>query len=310
MPAKKLLFDEQARRALLRGVDKISNAVGITLGPRGRYVLLDKSFGPPSITNDGVTIAKEIELEDNFEDMGARLMREVATKTQDDAGDGTTTATVLAQAIIRDGVKVLASGANAMGLKRGIDKAVEAVAADIRSGSKNIRKRDEIAQVATISSNNDTQIGQMLAEAMEAVGNNGVITVEEAKTIESELKIVEGMQFDRGYLSPYFITDPNRLEVLLENPQILLYDKKISSMKDLLPLLEQVAQTGASLLIIAEDIEGEARARRWRRLSSTNCEEPSRLPRSRRPASATGARPCSRTSPSSLKARWSPRNSE
>ncbi len=260
MPAKELLYDEEARQALLRGVDKLANTVGITLGPRGRYVILEKKFGPPSIINDGVTIAKDIELEDHFENMGARLIREVATKTQDDAGDGTTTATVLAQSMIRSGVKILASGANAMGLKRGIDKAVEAVAAEVKKHSKTIKERDEIAQVATISSNNDPQIGRMLAEALEKVGNDGVVTVEEAKTLESSLKIVEGMQFDRGYLSPYFMTDPGRMEAVLEEPRILLHDKKISSMKDLLPLLERVAQTGTTILIIAEDVEGEALA--------------------------------------------------
>ncbi|RJP68196.1 MAG: chaperonin GroEL [Candidatus Abyssobacteria bacterium SURF_17] len=260
MPAKELLFDEQARQALLRGVDKLANAVGITLGPRGRYVILDKKFGPPTIINDGVTIAKDIELEDHFENMGARLIREVATKTQDDAGDGTTTATVLAQSMIQSGIKILASGANAMALKRGIDKAVEVVVGEVKSRSKSIKQRDEIAQVATISSNNDPQIGEMIAEAMEKVGKEGVITVEEAKTLETNLKVVEGMQFDRGYLSPYFMTDMNRMETVLEEPLILLHDKKISSMKDLLPLLERIAQSGRALLIIAEDVDGEALA--------------------------------------------------
>ncbi|RJP24556.1 MAG: chaperonin GroEL [Candidatus Abyssobacteria bacterium SURF_5] len=260
MPAKELLYDEQARQALLRGVDKVAKTVGITLGPRGRYVILEKKFGAPSITNDGVTIAKDIDLEDPFENMGARLLREVATKTQDDAGDGTTTATVLAQSIIRSGVKVLASGANAMALKRGADKALEAVVKDIKSHSRPIRERIDIARVATISSNNDPQIGEMIADAMEKVGKDGVITVEEAKTLESSLRVVEGMQFDRGYISPYFMTDMNRLEAVLTDPLILLHDKKISSMKDLIPLLERIAQSGLTLLIIAEDVDGEALA--------------------------------------------------
>ncbi len=260
MPAKEILFDEEARQALLRGVNTVANAVGITLGPRGRYVILDKKFGPPSITNDGVTIAKDIELEDHFENMGARLLREVATKTQDDAGDGTTTATVLAQSMIQQGTKVLASGANPMAIKRGIEKAVEAVASEIKSYSKPIKQKGEIAQVATNSSNNDTKVGQLVAEALERVGHEGVITVEESKTLDTNLDIVEGMQFDRGYLSPYFMTDPKRLEAVLENPSILLHDKKISSMKDLLPLLEKTAQSGQSLLIIAEDVDGEALA--------------------------------------------------
>jgi chaperonin GroEL len=260
MPAKELLFDEQARQALLKGADKLAKAVGITLGPRGRYVILDKKFGAPAIINDGVTIAKDIDLEDHFENMGARLLREVATKTQDDSGDGTTTATVLAHSMIRGGMTILASGADGMAIKRGIDKSVEAVIAEIKSHSKSIKKPNEIAQVATISANNDAQIGQMIAEAMEKVGKDGVITVEEAKTLESNLTIVEGMQFDRGYISPYFMTDPNRMEVVLDNPVILLHDKKISSIKDVLPLLERIAQTGKNLLIIAEDVEGEALA--------------------------------------------------
>lgn len=260
MPAKELVYDEKARRALLRGVDQVAKTVGITLGPRGRYVILDKKFGAPNITNDGVTIAKDIELEDPFENMGARLIREVATKTQDDAGDGTTTATVLAQAIIRDGVKALASGVGPMALKRGLEKAIDAVVAEIKKRSRPIKERTEIARVAAISANNDTMIGDMIADAIEKVGKDGVITVEEAKSIGSELRIVEGMQFDRGYLSPYFMTDPNRLETVLTDPVILLHDKKISSMKDLLPLLERIAQSGMSLLIIAEDVDGEALA--------------------------------------------------
>jgi chaperonin GroEL len=260
MPAKELVYDTKARQALLRGVDQVAKTVGITLGPRGRYVILDKKFGAPNITNDGVTIAKDIELEDPFENMGARLLREVATKTQDDAGDGTTTATVLAQAIIRDGIKALASGVGPMALKRGIEKALDAVATEIKKQSKPIKERTDIARVAAISSNNDTMIGDMIADAIEKVGKDGVITVEEAKSIASELRIVEGMQFDRGYLSPYFMTDPNRLEAVLTDPVILLHDKKISSMKDLLPLLERIAQSGMSLMIIAEDVDGEALA--------------------------------------------------
>jgi chaperonin GroEL len=260
MPAKELIYDEEARQALLRGVDQVAKTVGITLGPRGRYVILDKKFGAPNITNDGVTIAKDIELEDPFENMGARLIREVATKTQDDAGDGTTTATVLAQAMIRDGVKALASGVGPMALKRGIEKALDAVVAEVKKQSRSIKERTDIARVAAISSNNDTMIGDMIADAIEKVGKDGVITVEEAKSIGSELRIVEGMQFDRGYLSPYFMTDPNRLEAVLTDPVILLHDKKISSMKDLLPLLERIAQSGMSLLIIAEDVDGEALA--------------------------------------------------
>jgi chaperonin GroEL len=260
MPAKELLFKEKARQALMRGVDQVAKTVGITLGPRGRYVILDKKFGAPNITNDGVTIAKDIELEDPFENMGARLIREVATKTQDDAGDGTTTATVLAQSMIHGGIRALASGAGAMTLKRGMDKALEAVMAEIKKQSRPIKESVDIARVATISSNNDPQIGQMIADAMEKVGKDGVITVEESKTMESSLRVVEGMQFDRGYLSAYFMTDPKRLEAVLSDPVILLHDKKISSMKDLLPLLERIAQSGSSLLIIAEDVGGEALA--------------------------------------------------
>ncbi len=260
MPAKELLFEEQARQALLRGVDQVAKAVGITLGPRGRYVILDKKFGAPNITNDGVTIAKEIDLEDPFENMGARLIREVATKTQDTAGDGTTTATVLAQSMLHGGVKALASGTAPMAVKRGMDKALSAVVDEIKSHSKPIKEQIDISRVATIAANNDKQIGDLIAEAMEKVGKDGVITVEEAKAMETSLRVVEGMQFDRGYISPYFMTDPNRLEAVLTDPYILLHDKKISSMKDLIPLLERIAQSGASLLLIAEDVDGEALA--------------------------------------------------
>ena len=260
MAAKQLLYDEEARRAIRRGVDKLANAVKVTLGPKGRNVILDKKWGAPTITKDGVTVAKEIELEDPFENMGAQMVKEVASKTSDVAGDGTTTATVLAQAIFREGVKNVTAGANPMALKRGLDKAVEAVIAEIQRLSKPTKGRKEIAQVATISSNNDKTIGDLIAEAMEKVGKDGVITVEEAKGMETTLDVVEGMQFDRGYISPYFVTDPARMEAVIEDPYILLHEKKISSLKDLLPLLEQVAKLGRPLLIIAEEVEGEALA--------------------------------------------------
>jgi chaperonin GroEL len=260
MAAKQLLYDEEARRAIRRGVDKLANAVKVTLGPKGRNVILDKKWGAPTITKDGVTVAKEIELEDPFENMGAQMVREVASKTSDVAGDGTTTATVLAQAIFREGVKNVTAGANPMALKRGIDRAVEAVIGEIQRLSKPTKGRKEIAQVATISSNNDKTIGDLIAEAMEKVGKDGVITVEEAKGVETTLDVVEGMQFDRGYISPYFVTDPARMEAVIEDPYILLHEKKISSLKDLLPLLEQVAKLGRPLLIIAEEVEGEALA--------------------------------------------------
>ncbi len=260
MAAKQLLYDEEARRALRCGVDKLADAVKVTLGPKGRNVVLDKKWGAPTITKDGVTVAKEIELEDPFENMGAQMVKEVASKTSDVAGDGTTTATVLAQAIFREGVKNVTAGANPMALKRGIDKAVEAVIAEIQKLSKPTRGRKEIAQVATISSNNDKTIGDLIAEAMEKVGKDGVITVEEAKGVETTLDVVEGMQFDRGYISPYFVTDPARMEAVIEDPYILLHEKKISSLKDLLPLLEQVAKLGRPLLLIAEEVEGEALA--------------------------------------------------
>jgi len=257
---KQLIYDEEARSAILRGVNKLADAVKVTLGPRGRNVVLDKKFGSPTITKDGVTVAKEIELEDPFENMGAQMVKEVASKTSDVAGDGTTTATVLAQAIYREGAKNVTAGANPMALKRGIEKSVEAAVAAIKALSKQTRSKKEIAQVGTISANNDSTIGDLIAEAMDKVGKDGVITVEEAKGMETSLEFVEGMQFDRGYLSPYFVTDPERMEVVLENPAILLHEKKISNMKDLLPILEQIAKMGKPLLIVAEDVEGEALA--------------------------------------------------
>src|SRR4026208_1115044 len=261
MAAKEVKFSQDARERMLRGVDILTNAVKVTLGPKGRNVVLDKSFGAPRITKDGVTVAKEIELEDKFENMGAQMVREVASKTSDTAGDGTTTATVLAQAIYREGAKNVVAGANPMELKRGIEKAVEVIVEEIKKMSKPV-KGNMIAQVGTISANSDETIGKIIAEAMETVGKDGVITVEEARTLETTLDVVEGMQFDRGYLSPYFVTDPERMEVVLENPVILIHEKKISSMKDLLPVLEQVARGGRPLLVIAEDIEGEALATR------------------------------------------------
>ena len=257
--AKQIIYGEQSRQAILRGVNQLADAVKVTLGPKGRNVVLDKKFGSPTITKDGVTVAKEIELKDPVENMGAQMVREVASKTSDTAGDGTTTATVLAQAIYREGAKNVVAGANPMELKRGIEKAVEAMTAEIKKMAKPV-KGNMIAQVGMISANGDETIGKIIAEAMEKVGKDGVITVEEAKTLETTLDVVEGMQFDRGYLSPYFVTDPERMEVVLENPVILIHEKKISSMKDLLPVLEQVARLGRPLLIIAEDIEGEALA--------------------------------------------------
>ena len=258
--AKEISFDVEARDALKRGVDALANAVKVTLGPKGRNVVLDKKFGAPTVTKDGVSVAKEIELKDAVENMGAQLVKEVASKTADAAGDGTTTATVLAQAIFTQGIKSVAAGANPMDLKRGIDKAVIKIVEDLKKQSRSIDKKSEIAQVATISANNDSEIGNRIAEAMEKVGKDGVITVEEAKGTEDELVVVEGMQFDRGYLSPYFVTNTEKMEAELENALILLYDKKISAMKDLLPVLEKAAQTGQPLLIIAEDIDGEALA--------------------------------------------------
>jgi len=260
MGAKILKYDEDARKAILAGVNALADAVKVTLGPKGRNVILEKSFGGPTVTKDGVTVAKEIELEDHFENMGAQMVREVASKTSDVAGDGTTTATILAQAIYREGVKAVAAGSNPMDIKRGIEKAVVVVVKELQGMSSPTKDQKEIAQVGTISANNDETIGTIIAEAMGKVGKEGVITVEEAKGMETELEVVEGMQFDRGYLSPYFVTNAEKMEVVLENPLILIHDKKISNMKDLLPILEQIAKMGRPLLIVSEDIEGEALA--------------------------------------------------
>ncbi len=260
MGAKQILFNDGARHALMRGVDKLADTVKITLGPRGRNVVLSKNFGSPTITNDGVTIAKEIELEDPFENMGSKLVKEVATKTQDVAGDGTTTAILLAQTIINEGMKNIVAGANPIEVKRGIDRAVARIVEVIKSKSIEIKDREHIAQVATISANNDEEIGKLIADAMDKVGYNGVITIEESRTIETSLEVVEGMQFDRGYLSPYMATDAEKLEAVLENPLILLHDKSISSVKDLIPVLELLAKENRPLMIIAKDLEGEALA--------------------------------------------------
>jgi chaperonin GroEL len=260
MAAKEVKFSSEAREKVLRGVDTLANAVRVTLGPKGRNVVIDKSFGAPRITKDGVTVAKEIELEDKFENMGAQMVREVASKTNDLAGDGTTTATVLAQAIVKEGAKAVAAGMNPMDLKRGIDLAVEAVVTDLTKNAKKVTANTEIAQVATISANGDSEIGRFLAEAMQKVGNEGVITVEEAKGLETELEVVEGMQFDRGYISPYFVTDPEKMRVELEDPYILIHEKKLGGLQAMLPLLESVVQSGKPLLIISEDVEGEALA--------------------------------------------------
>src|SRR5690242_14725070 len=271
MAAKMVVHSEQARRSILAGVNTLAEAVKVTLGPRGRNVVIDKKFGSPTITKDGVTVAKEIELQDSLENIGAQMVREVASKTSDVAGDGTTTATVLAQAIYREGVRTVAAGANPMAMKRGIEKAVEAICGNIdpTTGERKNGELDKfskpvtgdmIAQVGSISANNDETIGHIIADAMKKVGKDGVITVEESKTLETQLEVVEGMQFDRGYLSPYFVTDPERMEASLEDPYILIHEKKISSMKDLLPLLEQIAKGGKPLLIVAEDVEGEALA--------------------------------------------------
>ncbi len=260
MAAKIIMFEQQARDKILKGVNVMADAVKSTLGPRGRNAILEKSWGAPNVTKDGVTVAKEIELEDKFENLGAQMLKEVASKTSDVAGDGTTTATVLAQAIYREGIKMVAAGASPMDLKRGIDAAVEAVVSKLEELSMPTKDKKEIAQVGTISANNDATIGNIIAEAMEKVGKEGVITVEEAKAMETSLDVVEGMQFDRGYLSPYFVTDPERMEVSLEEPYILIHEKKISNMRDMLPLLEQVAKMGRPLLIVAEDVEGEALA--------------------------------------------------
>ena len=259
MPAKQIVYSENSRQAILRGVNQLADAVKVTLGPRGRNVVLEKKFGGPTITKDGVTVAKEIELKDPLENMGAQMVREVASNTSDTAGDGTTTATILAQAIFREGVKAVAAGANPMALKRGVEKAVEVIVEDVKKLSKPV-SGEMIAQVGTISANGDTTIGNIIAEAMKKVGKDGVITVEESRTMVTELQTVDGMQFDRGYLSPYFISDPDRMECVLEDPYILIHEKKISNMKDLLPLLEQIARAGKPLLVIAEEVEGEALA--------------------------------------------------
>ena len=260
MSAKEVKFSVDARDRMMHGIDILTNAVRVTLGPKGRNVILDKSYGAPRITKDGVTVAKEIELEDKFENMGAQMVREVASKTSDQAGDGTTTATVLAHAIVREGAKAVAAGMNPMDLKRGVDLAVETIVADLQKNSKNVTSNEEIAQVGTISANGDAEIGRFIADAMKRVGNEGVITVEEAKSLETELEVVEGMQFDRGYISPYFITNADKMRVEMEDPYILIYEKKLSALNELLPLLEAVVQAGKPLLIIAEDIEGEALA--------------------------------------------------
>jgi chaperonin GroEL len=260
MTAKEIKYSTDARQKVMLGVDTLANAVKVTLGPKGRNVVISKTWGTPQITKDGVTVAKEIELEDKFENMGAQMVKEVASKTSDKAGDGTTTATVLAQAIYREGAKLTAAGANPMMLKLGIDKAVETVIGELKKQSKKVAGKNDIAQIGTVSANNDKTVGDMISEAMERVGKDGVITVEDAKGMETTLEIVEGMQFDRGYISPYFVTDADRMEVLLEDPYILIHEKKISGMKDMVPLLEQIAKTGKSLLIIAEEVEGEALA--------------------------------------------------
>jgi chaperonin GroEL len=260
MAAKQLRYDQEARQSILIGVEKLSRAVKATLGPRGRNVVLDKKFGSPTITKDGVTVAKEVELPDPFENMGAQMVREVASKTSDIAGDGTTTATVLAEAIYREGLKNVTAGANPMSLKRGIDKAVETITVALQKQSKKVKDRAEIAQVATISANGESAIGDIIADAMDKVGKDGTITVEEAKSIETTLDVVEGMQFDKGYLSPYFVTNADTMETILDDAYLLIFEKKISSLQDLLPLLQGVAKTGRPLLIIAEDVEGEALA--------------------------------------------------
>src|SRR5471032_1690950 len=260
MPAKQLLFDEAARQKILRGVELLSRAVKVTLGPKGRNVLIDKKFGSPTVTKDGVTVAKEIELKDPFENMGAQKVREVASKTSDNAGDGTTTATVLAEAIYREGLKSVAAGANPIYIKRGIDRAVEAATAEFKKNSKKVSGREDILQVATVSANWDTEIGNRIADAMDKVGKDGTITVEEAKSIETTLDVVEGMQFDKGYLSPYFVTNAEAMEAIIEDAYILIHEKKISNLQEILPLLQIVAKGGKPLLIIAEEVEGEALA--------------------------------------------------
>jgi len=304
MAAKEVKFGDDARSRMVRGINVLANAVKVTLGPRGRNVLLDKAFGAPTVTKDGVSVAKEIELEDKFENMGAQMVKEVASKTSDVAGDGTTTATVLAQAIVREGMKAIAAGMNPMDLKRGIDKAVTATVEELKKLSTPCTDDKSIAQVGTISANADEAIGRIIADAMKKVGKEGVITVEEGKGLENELDVVEGMQFDRGYISPYFINNQQSMSAELESPYILLYDKKISNVRDLLPVLEGVAKASKPLLIVAEDVEGEALATlvvntmRWRLWWSTPFAASSRSRPSRRRASATGVRPCCRISPS------------
>jgi chaperonin GroEL len=293
MAAKDIRLSSDARERMLRGIDILADAVRVTLGPKGRNVVLDKSYGAPRITKDGVTVAKEIELSDKFENMGAQMVKEVASKTSTIAGDGTTTATVLAHAIVREGVKAVAAGMNPMDLKRGIELAVEAVVADVKKRSKKVASNAEIAQVGTISANGDAEIGRMLAEAMKKVGNEGVITVEEAKSLDTELDVVEGMQFDRGYLSPYFVTNAEKMVAELDDPYILLHEKKLSSLQSLLPVLEAVVQSGRPLLIVAEDIEGEALAT----LVVNKLRGGLKVAAVKAPASATGARRCSRISP-------------
>src|SRR5258705_1727764 len=290
--AKQIVTGENSRQAILRGVNILADAVKITLGPKGRNAVIEKKFGAPIITKDGVTVAKEIELQDPLENMGAQMVKEVASKTSDVAGDGTTTATVLAQAIFREGVRTVAAGANPMALKRGIAKAVDAAVVEIKRMSREV-KGDMIAQVGTISANTDKHVGDIIAEAMKKVGKDGVITVEESKTMDTTLEIVEGMQFDRGYLSPYFVTDPERMECVLEDVRILIHEKKISSMKDLLPLLEQAAKISKPLLIIAEELEGEALAT----LVVNKLRGTIQVAAVKAPASAIVARPCSKTSP-------------
>src|SRR5690349_5779308 len=260
MPAKELIYRDEARAKMLRGVNALADTVKVTLGPKGRNVVLNRKFGSPLVTKDGVTVAKEIDLPDRYENMGAQMVKEVASKTSDLAGDGTTTATILAQAIFREGIKNVAAGANPMDLKRGIDRAVEVVVEELKKSSKPVKSRKEQEQVATISANNDKKIGALIADALEKVGKDGVVTVEEAKSMRTEIEFVEGMQFDRGYLSPYFVTNPDRMEAVMEDPLILIHEKKISALRELVPVLEQVAREGRSLLIIAEDIEGEALA--------------------------------------------------
>src|SRR5216110_2567949 len=260
MPAKQLIFDEMARQSLLKGIQKLSRAVKATLGPKGRNVVIDKKFGSPTVTKDGVTVAKEIELEDACENMGAQMVREVASKTSDDAGDGTTTATLLAEAIYREGLKFVTAGGNPIGIQRGIQKAVEASVAQLARISKKVKDKDEIKQVATVSANWDTTIGEIISDAMDKVGKDGTITVEEAKSMDTTLEVVEGMQFDKGYLSPYFVTDSEAMECKLEDCYVLLFEKKISNLNDFLPLLEKLAKTGKPMLVIAEEVEGEALA--------------------------------------------------